>query len=72
MFIKVVMLLVVICVCTFVITQVIIPSFNGTKLFPIFSKKKNSLLNEKESLLTELECKQIQKENAELQEKLKS
>ena len=72
MFIKVIVSLIVLCVCALIITQVVIPSFTGTKLFPILNKKKVSLLDEKETLLTELEIKQIQKENAELQEKLKS
>lgn len=72
MFIKALVAIIVFLVFVFVITQVIVPSFAGTKMFPAFNKKKVSLLDEKETLLTELECKQIEKENAELQAKLKS
>jgi len=72
MFIRVIVLLVIICVFAFIITQVIIPLFTGTKLFPLFNTKKASLLEEKEELLTELEIKRLRKENSDLAEKLKS
>lgn len=54
----------------FVITQVLVPAFNGTKLFPLFSnKKRNDALDEVMEAATDLEVEQIKEVAAKLREK---
>ncbi len=54
-----------------VITQLLIPIWKGTKIFPIFRKKISSAVNEIQEAQTDLEVTRLKNEAEQIRERVK-
>lgn len=54
-----------------VVTQIIVPSVKGTKLFPMLRKNRRDLERERRDLMEKLEVKEMAVKNQQLKEVIK-
>lgn len=59
-------------VATIIFTQIIVPIWNRTKLFPFLRKERNQIDDEIVKISEKIEVAELQKELKQLEKKLKS